>query len=83
MDVKFDANAALSLLKQMDKYCSSIVKETRNLMTVVNNSGDWQDTQSQAFQENIIDIAKDLDRVLALESEYMRTYDRRIKELVG
>lgn len=83
MDVKFDAGAAERLLQQMDKYCSGIQKETRELLSVLKNPGEWQDNQMRAFHTNINELAKDLNQVLALESEYMRTYHQRVMELRG
>ena len=83
MDVKFDANAAERLLWQMDKYCSGIQRETRELKSVLKNSGEWQDNQMRAFQTNIDELAKDLNQALTLESEYMRTYYQRVMELRG
>ena len=83
MDVKFDANAAERLLWEMDKYCSGIQKETRELLSVLKNPGEWRDNQMRAFQTNINELAKDLNQALALESEYMRMYCQRVMELRG
>ncbi len=83
MDVRFDAGAAEELIHQMDKYCSGIQKETKELLAVMKNPGDWQDNQTRAFQTNINALAKDLNQALALESKYMRTYHQRVMELRG
>ena len=81
MDIKFDAAAAEQLLRQMDIYCSGIMKETKALLAVLRTPGQWNDNQSKAFQANITSIAKDLNQALALEGDYMRTYYQRVQEL--
>lgn len=81
MDVKFDTGAAERLIRQMDRYCSGIQKETRELLAIMKKPGEWKDNQMRAFQMNIHEIAKDLNQALALESEYMRTFYQRIMEL--
>ncbi|MCI8663047.1 MAG: hypothetical protein HFG69_07305 [Hungatella sp.] len=83
MNIKFDAVAAERLIRQMDKYCFGIQKEAKDLLAVIKSPGDWQDNQMKAFQTNINEIAKDLNQALALESEYMRIFDQRVKELKG
>lgn len=83
MDVKFDARAAEKLLQQMGHYCSGVQKETRALLDVTKNNIDWNDNQARAFQANVMELAKDLNKALALESEYLRTYQERVRELRG
>lgn len=83
MDIKFDARAAERLLQQMDLYCSGIQKETKDLLVILKNSGQWDDNQMKAFQANITEIAKDLNQALILEGDYMRTYYQRVQELRG
>ena len=83
MDIRFDANAAEELIRQMDAYCKDIVKETRMLLEVVKNDESWNDTQQKAFQNNITELAKDLNAALTLESEYMRAFHQRVMELKG
>ena len=83
MDIKFDAQAAEVLLRQMDIYCSGIQKETKELLAILKNSGQWNDNQMKAFQTNITEIAKDLNQALILEGDYMRTYYQRVQELRG
>ncbi len=83
MDIKFDAAAAEKLIQQMDKYCSGMQKETRALLDVLKNPGDWKDNQMQAFQANMTELAKDLQQALTLEGDYLRTYDQRVRELRG
>ena len=83
MDIKFDAPAAERLLQNIDKYCSGIQKETKDLLAIMKSSGLWNDNQMKAFQANITEIAKDLNQALILEGEYMRTYYQRVQELRG
>ena len=83
MDIKFDASAADRLLHQMDIYCSGIQKETKDLLSILKNSGQWNDNQMLAFQANITELAKDLNQALILEGDYMRTYYQRVQELRG
>ena len=81
MDIKFDAAAAERLIQQMDKYCSGIQKEARDLLAVMKNPGEWQDNQMRVFQTNIYEIAEDLNQVLKMESEYIGTFHQRVEEL--
>ena len=83
MDIRFDASAADRLLQQMDIYCSGIQKETKDLLSILKNSGQWNDNQMLAFQANITELAKDLNQALILEGDYMRTYYQRVQELRG
>lgn len=83
MDIKFDAADAEQLIRQMSTYCQEIVDETRALLSVTDNSSAWNDNQSVAFKNNMTELAKDLDKALSLESEYMRTFHQRVTELRG
>ncbi len=83
MDIKFNAQEAERLLQQMDIYCSGIQKETKDLLAILKNSGQWDDNQMKAFQVNVTEIAKDLNQALILEGDYMRTYYQRVQELRG
>ena len=83
MEIKFDAAAAEVLLQEMQKYCSSIQKEARDILDIVNSSDKWNDNQNQAFQNNVYELAKDLNKTLSFESEYMRTFYERVVELKG
>ncbi len=83
MDIKFDADAAEQLIKQMDKYCRGVQKETKDLLDAVRSSGGWDDYQKKAFESNIIELAGDLNQALSLEADYMRTFDQRVRELRG
>lgn len=81
MDILFNAEAAGQLLIQMDKYCAGIQKETQDLLVILKDHGKWNDDQTRAFQANMMEMAKDLDKMLAIEGDYMRTYYERIQEL--
>lgn len=83
MDIKFNASAAEQLITQMDFYCSGIVRETRDLLNIVEDTKLWSDNQKQAFQNNIKALAQDLNKALSLESDYMRTFKQRVNELRG
>ena len=81
MDTKFDSKAAEQLLKQMSFYCTGIQREYKELHTIASDLKTWDDKQAVAFRENMKGIAEDLDKVLKSESDYMRTFSQRIKEL--
>ncbi len=83
METKFDANAAEVLLQEMNKYCLGIQKETRAILETVNLLDNWNDNQKKAFQNNINELAKDLNKTLSFESEYMKVFYERIIELKG
>lgn len=83
MDVIYDANAARELLLQMNKYCSSVVKEGEDLLDLTTRSEIWDDVQKRAFANGINEIVKDLNFTLAQEKEYMNTFKQRIIELRG
>ena len=83
MDVKFDAAAAERLIGEMSTYCSGIMNETRDLLQITNETGQWSDNQSEAFRNNMTELAKDLNKALSLESEYLRTFHQRVTELRG
>ena len=83
MDIRFDEVAAKTLIKQMDSYCSGIKRETQSLLKITSNSTEWNDNQSKAFENNIKEMAKVLNEVLALESEYIRNFYQRVIELEG
>ena len=83
MDIKFDAAAAEQLIKQMDKYCRGVQKETRDLLDIMKTSSGWNDNQKKAFESNINELAGDLNQALRMEADYMKTYDQRVRELRG
>ena len=81
MDVKFDSMAAQQLLMNMDRFCREIQGDTKALLHTVDDAYNWKDPQNMAFQRNIYDVARDLEIALKVESEYMRTYASKVKEL--
>lgn len=83
MDVKFDANAANQLISQMNNYCAGIMQENRGLMEIMNSTPEWNDNQTKAFKNNLMELSKDLKTALSLESEYMKTFKQRVNELRG
>ena len=83
MDIKFDAAAAEQLIRQMSRYCQGIVDETRALLSITDSSSTWNDNQSVAFKNNMTELAKDLNKALSMESEYIRTFHQRVTELRG
>lgn len=83
MDVKFDSLAAEQLIRSMLKYCRGIEQDTRDLLDIMNHTDNWKDNQSKAFNNNVYALAEDLDKILALEGDYMRTFYERVQELKG
>ncbi len=83
MDVKFDLQSATQLIKQMDKYCSSIINDTKEISRIVNSLNGWDDNQRDAFETNLKYLKEDLNIALKMEIDYMKTYEQRVKELRG
>ena len=83
MDVKFDLQSATQLIKQMDKYCSSIINDTKEISRIVNSLNGWDDNQRDAFETNLKYLKADLNIALKMEIDYMKTYEQRVKELRG
>ena len=83
MDVKFDLQSATQLIKQMDKYCSSIINDTKEISRIVNSLNGWDDNQRDAFETNLKYLKTDLNIALKMEIDYMKTYEQRVKELRG
>lgn len=81
MEVRFDANTAEYLISQMDSYCLSLQKDAVDLLDILEFSGRWEDPQMKTFYQNIIEISKDLEQALKLESEYMNVFIERVREL--
>ena len=48
------------LINQMNNYCSGIMQETRDLMEIMNNTPEWNDNQTKAFRNNVVELTKDL-----------------------
>lgn len=83
MDVRFDSKAAMELIKQMDKYCSSIISDTKEITRIVSSSSGWDDNQRDAFEANLNSLKSDLNIALKMEIDYMKTYEQRVNELRG
>ena len=81
MSVKFDAAAAERLIEQMDGFCSAIQREAVDILDILELSGEWDDSQLRRFQDNIMEINKDLMTALQLQDNYMRLYAERVEEL--
>lgn len=83
MDILFDKLVAVQLMSKINGCCNSMVKDTRELMTLLKQADTWNDYQKQAFESNVIEIAKDLNQALKQEDEYIKTYNQRVQELGG
>ena len=83
MEIKFDANVAEKLIKQMDEYCTIMNQETINLLETLNLSGQWDDSQKIVFQDDVVDISKGLGKALQMQTEYMQIFQERVRELRG
>jgi hypothetical protein len=83
MDFKFDANAAEYLIKRMNKCCSTISKESKNLQRIISDNVKWNDNQKRAFCNNITALGIDLDETVSLEQEYIEYYEQKVNELRG
>lgn len=83
MEIKFDANVAETLIKQMDEYCTIMNQETINLLETLNLSGQWDDSQKIVFQDDVVDISKSLGKALQMQTEYMHIFQERVRELRG
>ena len=81
MEIKFDSNAARQLIVDMDRYCREIQKEARALLDLTKQTRGWNDDQSRAFKGTVDEIIEDLEKALKSESEYMRTFRQRVREL--
>ena len=83
MDIKFDAAVAERLIQHMNRFCTGISTETKDLRRILNNPGEWNDDQMKAFQANMDALAKNLNQVLRYEVDYMDTFYQRVSELKG
>ena len=83
MEVKFDSNAAQSLIKSIDGYCTSIQKDAIDTLNITKSINDWNDPQFRSFCESIDRLFEDLEKNLQLESEYLRIFQSRVNELRG
>ena len=81
MDVRFDAAAAQTLIDSMCTYCSSIQKDAKDVLKLLDSGKEWNDPQFQTFSEAVRQICSDLDKTLKLESDYLTVYQERVNEL--
>ena len=66
MDFNFDAFAAEQLIAQISQYCSGIQHDAQDVLRLLHTAEKWQDTQGQAFKNNVTEIANDLNQILRL-----------------
>lgn len=83
MDVRFDSKAAMELIRQMDKYCSDIIIDMKEISRIVSSTSEWHDNQRDAFEVNLNSLKSDLNIALNMEIEYKKTYEQRVNELRG
>ena len=81
MEVKFDAKTAQTLIKSMNIYCSSIQRDAKDILKLIDSGKNWNDPQFRVFSDSVHQICADLDKTLKLESEYMTTFQQRVDEL--
>lgn len=81
MDVRFDATTAQMLIESMCTYCSSIQRDAKDVLKLIDSGKGWNDLQYQTFCEAVNQICIDLDKTLKLESEYLTTFQERVNEL--
>lgn len=81
MDVRFDSAAAQTLIESMCTYCSSIQKDAKDVLKLIDTGKEWNDPQFQTFCEAVRQICSDLDKTLKLESDYLNTFQERVNEL--
>ncbi len=81
MELRFDSQAALSLLDAMKEYCGSIQKDARDMLSLTKSSQGWNDPQYSRFVSCIEMLETDLEKTLKMQSEYMNLFMNRIDEL--
>lgn len=81
MEVRFDAKVAQTLIESMSTYCTSIQKDAREILQLIDSGKEWDDPQFQTFCNSIHLMCNDLDKTLKLESEYLTTFQERVDEL--
>ncbi len=83
MDIRFDNSEAEKLVMQMDKYCSGVCKEARELKSIIDEKTEWNDNQMKAFCANMDVIINELNVIVKQEEEYMGIFRQKINELQG
>lgn len=81
MEIKFDANVARTLIESMSTYCTSIQRDAKDILRLVDSGKNWNDPQFKAFCDSIHQICADLDKTLKLEADYLTTFQQRVDEL--
>ena len=81
MEVKFDAKVAQTLIESMSTYCSSIQRDAKDILKLIDSGNNWDDPQFKVFCESIHQICTDLDKTLKLEADYLTTFQERVDEL--
>lgn len=81
MDVRFDVENAEKLIEAMCTYCSSIQKDAKDTLRLIDSLKGWDDKQFEYFVDSIKIICLDLDKALKLESNYLNTFQERVNEL--
>lgn len=81
MEVKFDARVAQTLIESMNTYCTSIQRDAKDILRLIDSEKKWNDPQFNAFCESVRQICADLDKALKLESDYLITFQQKIDEL--
>ena len=82
-EIKFNAAAAEKLVREMEAYCQSMSREGGELLDLLENANEWNDSQSQIFTEDLMEISKMLVEALGNYSTYMDIFSKRIAELRG
>ena len=81
MSLVYDSVTAEKLLRNMNTFCENIKKDVLDLMSLSNQSVNWRDSQNKRFNNNITDIAKDIQTAFNYENEYKRVFGEKIREL--
>ena len=82
-EVKFNAAAAEKLIQEMEAYCQNMSREGSELLDLLNNVHEWNDSRAQLFSDAIMEISKMLVEALGNYSTYMDIYSKRVAELRG
>ncbi|MBR2295271.1 MAG: hypothetical protein IJ869_05875 [Clostridiales bacterium] len=83
MPTLYNSENAKELLRSMDKYCSEIQKNARDLLALTEEKNEWDDPQSMLFRDCTIEICHGLETSLQKQSDYMSLFKTRIDELEG
>ena len=81
MEIKFDARIAQTLIESMRIYCTSIQRDAKDILMLIDSGKEWNDPQFVKFREAIYQICSDLEKTLKLESDYLMTFQSKVDEL--